>query len=257
MITIDDIEDPRIASYATLRGKRQTSFSDKWIIAESEKVVRRLLKSPLEVVSMLALPNYYDKLGALTDRVPEKYTASPTLMADIVGYRLHQGVMAAAVIPADVSIEELRGPVVALNGLCNAENVGAIMRNAFAFGVENLLVDSATSPPFLRRSVRVSMGCAFSMKINTAQDLPAALLRLKERGYTIIGADLTEPVVDLNRCRFPANYVLVIGTEGEGLQKEVVEVCDQCVRIPISSSVDSLNAAAATAILLHKATCGA
>jgi len=253
MILIDDIEDPRIAHYATLKGIRQSSFDDRLVVAESEKVVQSLLKSPLEVVSMLALPQYYEAFGKLAENIPQKYIATEELMADIVGYRLHQGVMAAALPPQSTPLDAMEGPVVVLNGLCNAENVGAIMRNALAFGVNNILVDSATSPPFLRRSVRVSMGAVFSMNVHTTENLGGALKVLKERGYTIVGADLTEPVIDAGQYRFPEKYALVIGTEGHGLQEDVVEACDLCVRVPISSQVDSLNAAAATAVLLFAA----
>jgi len=267
MIKIERIEDVRLEPYLTLRARMKNKnlenlgviSHDDIFVAESEKVVKALLQSSLPVVSILALPHYYDALNDViaNKRIPSSatYVADEQIMMDIVGYRMHQGIMAIGQRPQSSSLQELTGPIVALNGICNAENVGAIVRCCAAFDIGALIVDKACSPPFLRRSIRVSMGTIFSMHVHTTNDLVETLTALKyDRGYTVLGAHLHGNVVDIINYRFPEKYVLVLGTEGTGLEERVVNVCDALVKVPISACVESLNVAAATAVILHVAS---
>lgn len=249
MISITDIEDERIRPYFTLRARQEFALREEGglFVAESEKVVRSLLESGLEVVSLLAEPAYYERLTV--DRVPEegRFTASKELLDRVVGMRLHQGVMAVGKRPAPLQVVE-EGPVVALDGLANAENVGAIARSCAAFGAKALIVDAGSSDPYLRRSVRVSMGGIFHVPVLYCDDLAACLKGLK--GFTVVGTGLGPECKPLGQL--PARSVLVIGAEGEGMRKEVKEVCDLLVTIPISDKVESLNAAVAASVLLYQ-----
>ncbi len=265
MFDIKNIKDPRIAPYVTLRSGldpllRQASGLDAdavYCVAEGVKVVKSLLESELEVVSFFALPEYHETFAVLLDKksVETRLSAGSDIMDQIVGYRMHQGVMALGRAPAPLSLGQVHGPVVALNGLCNAENVGAIVRNCVAFGVKQILVDDATASPYLRRAIKTSMGAAFSVAVHQSSDLAASLHTLKSnKGYSIIGADLCDDAIALSELCFPDSCVLVIGSEGHGLDSSVRAACDTFVKIPIQPAVESLNAAAATAILLHQLT---
>jgi len=240
MIEIADIYDSRINPYLSLR-RQQGTF-----IVEGEKGITALLNSNLPVLSFFALSKYYEKLQL--PAVP-CYTADESIMTQIVGYRLHQGVMAHVAAPESVPLEDLHERIVVLNGLCNAENVGAIMRNCAAFGIRSVIVDEKSSDPYLRRSVKVSMGSVFNLKVHYTENLVETLNCLKEKGYTIVGADNKEGAINAASYVYPLKSVLIVGSEGHGL--DVVESCQQLVKIPIEPQVDSLNVAAATAVLLY------
>lgn len=161
----------------------------------------------------------------------------------VVGFRLHQGIMALGRIPDPGPI---RGTFhVALDRLANAENVGSVLRTCAAFGVDGLIVGPGTSNPWLRRSVRVSMGAGLRVPIHFVDDLPAALVPLNAWAAHIHGnrrdyrnVDYREPV-----C-------LVLGSEADGVCDEVREACRGVIYIPMAGDWDCLNVASSAAVLL-------
>ena len=161
---VTTLDQPELAPYRTLR--RPVEHQKQGIfVAEGEKVVRRLLDSGLTLVSMLMTPSWFEKLfPAGTQQPCPVFLAEKKLMETIVGYGLHQGIMAVARIPAEQPISETlrqsRPPflLVALDGIASAENVGVMVRSAAAFGAHGILVGETSASPYLRRAVRNSSG---------------------------------------------------------------------------------------------------
>ncbi|SCA62409.1 Uncharacterized tRNA/rRNA methyltransferase Rv0881 [Chlamydiales bacterium SCGC AG-110-P3] len=228
------------------------------VVAEGKKVVLSLLASERPVIAVLAERHYYDTafclmLDARGVSAECRYVADNGLLKEVVGYRMHQGVMAIGVAPDQVAVDALQAPIVVLNGLANAENVGAIIRNCVAFGVQNLLIDSGCASPFSRRSVKVAMGTVFGIQWHRTESLSSALESLSQRGVTVIAADTFVDSVSLSDYMFPSNYALVLGSEGHGLNPSVLDCVDAVVRVPMQGNVDSLNVAAASAVFLYHA----
>lgn len=225
------------------------------MVAEGEKVVTALFQSGITPIALLAEPKHYDRLEPWIKQTalsPQyMYEASASLLKEVVGYRMHQGVMALALIPQQVSLSMLSFPIVALNGLANGENVGAIIRTAVAFGVKSLLVDSDCASPFLRRSIKVAMGTAFQVDWHQTSDLPQALADLKERGGDVVAIEANPQSQSLRDYTLSEKSVLVFGSEGHGLEEAVSQSCETSLTIPMSQEVDSLNVAAACSILLY------
>lgn len=166
-----------------------------------------------------------------------------------------QGVLAVARIehaaPAD-----LAGPVLALDGVQDPGNVGAVLRSAAWFGVRGVLVGPGTADPFGPKAVRAAMGGLWDVRIAPSDDLAADLRRLQARGLPLFGADLDgEPA---RAWAPPPEAVLVLGSEAHGLSDEVRAVLDGRVRIGAPNAaggargVESLNVAVATGVLLHR-----
>jgi tRNA G18 (ribose-2'-O)-methylase SpoU len=130
--------------------------------------------------------------------------------------------------------------------------MGGLIRNAAAFGVNAVIVDGTSCNPWLRRSVRVSMGTIMDVEIIRVPDLPNALREMREnRTARAIGASLAEGSISLSQIPKGGNAVLVFGSEGWGLRREVASVCDALAEIPMSDNVDSLNVAVASGIFLY------
>jgi len=273
--TIATLDDPRIALYRNLRGTPATHSAERVFVTEGYKLTSKLLYSGLEVVSLFALPAYYDRLRRehpeqllRLENTPERLlTASAAIMHEIVGFRLHEGIMALAKQPPErllneCSLAELaahRSPIVALCGVVDSENVGSIVRNCAAFGVSALVTDAATSSPYLRRAVRVSMGGIFAITVFSSQDLCKSCQTLKEQGWTIVGAELTPDAIALHHFQFPARSVVIVGSEGRGIPDTVLSVCDVVVAVPMHTTTlqaMSLNVSAASAVLLYAARFG-
>ena len=172
--------------------------------------------------------------------------------SDIVGYNIHQGVMALGQRPSDVSVGDLGDKVLVLNGVNNAENVGAICRSALAFGVDSIIIDSKSCSPFVRRAIRVSMGSVFKLKFMHTDKLSEVLKELTTREYSIVSASNDENACRLKDVSFAKRCALILGNEGDGVESLVKEVSDAVVKIPINPEVDSLNVAVASSILLYE-----
>ncbi|MCF7806640.1 MAG: RNA methyltransferase [Simkaniaceae bacterium] len=243
MQKIDSLDDERLIPYLSLKAQQET------FIAEGIKVVTSLFQSDLEIISIVILENYIPF-------IPEKHhhrvlIGNEQIMQAIIGYKMHQGIMALAKIPPMRDLKLLQGPAIFLQGLANAENVGAIIRSAAAFGIEEIIFDSMCSPPYLRRTVKTSMGAIFKMKVYHANHSIQDLGKFKQTGYQIIGADPQVGNVSVSDFKPMRDWILVLGSEGHGIDQGVKALCDPLVRIPICSEIDSLNVAAASAIFLY------
>jgi tRNA G18 (ribose-2'-O)-methylase SpoU len=253
----DSLEDPALRPYRTLR--RPLDHRAQGIfVAEGEKVVRRLLSSPLTVLSLLGTPERLERLAAdsLLERDPQPaiYTADERLFRGIIGYHLHQCIMAVGKVPVDPDLPPGHGPrlLVALDGLQHAENVGIIVRNASAFGAAGVLSSRTGCSPYLRRAVRNSMGAVFTMPVLHPPTLPGLLAMLRAGGTRVVAAHLEggRPIgsVDLR-----GDCCLVFGSEDGGVSAEVLATCDDVAAIPMQRGTDSLNAANAAAVFLYEA----
>lgn len=259
---VQDLTNPSLEPYRTLR--RPLDHQQQGIfVAEGEKVVRRLLESGLPVLSVLLTPEWLTIHHSLLEHrhpPPEVFVAPKKLVESIVGFNLHQGIMAVAKIPEPVFLEELltSSPsprlLVAIDGLTNAENLGVLVRNCAAFGVQGLLVGETSSSPYLRRAVRNSMGTVFTLPIVHLTDLPGTLRDLRSvHGVRCIAAHPHADRMTLYTADFRGNCCIVFGSEGEGISDRVREACDDAVVIPMHLGVDSLNVASASAVFLAEA----
>ena len=184
LINISTLGRPELQPYRTLR-RSQDHIDQGIFVAEGEKVVRRLLNSPVDAVSFLITHEWYGILSEEEERfrgcTADVFVADKKLLEKIVGYRLHQGIMAVSKVPHQPDLPELVGTLprpflmVALDGLMNSENVGVLVRNCAGFGVAALLVGETSSSPYLRRAVRNSMGAVFHLPVVHTWSLAAAL----------------------------------------------------------------------------------
>lgn len=180
-------------------------------------------------------------------------------MDRITGVELHQGV-ALTVKPyeyADPSDLLARGGaaplIIALDGVTDPRNLGAIVRSAGAFGAAGVVVPERRSADMTAVAWRTSAGAAARTPVAKATNLTRALQSYKKAGCFVIGlaadGDVDLPGLDVELARGPV--VVVIGSEGKGLSRLVTETCDVIVSIPMSAGTESLNASVAASIALY------
>lgn len=234
----------------------------RMFVAEGEKVVRRLLESRLNTISLLMTPEWFGHYkNILEDRSdqPTVFVAEKDLLESIVGFHLHQGIMAVGKIPQSVTLEDVMAIIshprllVAIEGLTNSENLGVLVRNCVAFGVQALIVGETSSSPYLRRSVRNSMGTVFKIPVVHVQSLVGTLGILRDQfGVCSLAAHPREQSKPLADATLNQDCCFVFGSEGEGLSPQVVAACDDSIAIPMQAGVDSLNVASASAVVLYE-----
>lgn len=259
---IDSLNLPELQPYRTMR--RQHEHREAGIfVAEGEKVVRRLLESQFEVISLLLPEKWLSELEPLLRKRPEQirvFVADKKLLESLTGFSMYQGLLAVGRVPPAETLEKVLARaarpwlLVAVDGLTSAENLGALVRNCAAFQVQALLVGETSTSPFLRRAVRSSMGTIFHLPIIESKSLAGELHTLRSKGIHCIAA---HPHVErriVNQANFRSDCCIVFGSEGYGISPPVLAACDDTVAIPMPPNVDSLNVGSAAAVFLYEAS---
>ena len=253
-IKIDDIKIPELSIFASLR---ENSFkADNSFIADSPKVVNLILESDIEVKSILATKEYYEENTTLVSskNIPYKYLTTKEQMQKIVGHKIHHNCMLHGIRPHNIEMNNLSQHAVLLDGITSSENVGSIVRSCVALGVDSLLLPKETPHPFNRRALRVSMGHASLINTHIYDDLKTSILTLKKLGYTIYAAEVTPTSTPLSQVQVTDKWVLILGHEGKGIQKEILNLCDEVVTIEMQEGIKSFNVSVAAAIILYRFT---
>jgi len=275
IITITDLGCPEMDVYARLTEsqlRNRLEPAKGIFIAESLKVVRIALESGLRPLSFLAERKYVDEQIAPLfshyglDEATPVYTGQREVLARLTGYELTRGFLCAMRRPELRSVEELcrgRRRIAVMDGVVNSTNTGAIFRAATALGIEALLLTPTCCDPLNRRSVRVSMGTVFQMPWNYIGELKEVrgelrevkgqmnyIHAIKQLGFTTVALALSDDAVDIDDAALQGieRMAIILGTEGDGLSKEVITACDYVAKIPMQRGVDSLNVAAAAAV---------
>jgi tRNA G18 (ribose-2'-O)-methylase SpoU len=283
LVEVEDLDDHRLSEYRGLNdpaARRRLEAELAIIVVEGRVAMRQLLDTRLAIRSLLVDDHQVTLAADLVDAVRSRgatvYVVPRDRMADLVGFRLHRGVVAVADRPPDVEPDQVlrdaagrSGPhggpplVAVLEGLNDPENIGALFRNAAALGVAAVLLDPSCSDPLYRRSIRVSVGHALHMPFARLDPWPHALDRVRAAGF-VVCALAPHPVgrapVPLHKLRArlagrlpePAGVALLMGAEGPGLSPAALAAADEVVAIPMAAGVDSLNVATAAALAFDR-----
>ncbi|MCX7929804.1 MAG: RNA methyltransferase [Chlorobi bacterium] len=259
MVEISSLDDQRLAAYRFLPQRSGRLSPGDCTIVESEMVVRRLLQYPWSsgyIESALLESNAAERLaprlmahGVMSDRI---FVAPKSLVEQIVGYPLHRGVFVAMRVPPQPALQSLPLPAVMTVGVSSATNIGSIARSAAAFGFRTLICDAQSASPWLRRCLRVSMGAMFQLVLYHAHEPTEQLFeQLRRCGARLVGAEVSAPHL-YSSFEWSERDIIVFGSEGSGLDAAFLQRLDAAVRIPMNSSVESLNVAAAAAIIFAR-----
>ena len=222
-------------------------------IAESPKVIRVALDAGQQPLALLCEERHTTGDAAdIIARYPDMpvYTGSRELLAALTGYTLTRGVLCAMRRPAMPRVEDIvkgANRVVIIDGVTDTTNIGAIFRSAAALGIDAVLLTRTACDPLNRRAVRVSMGSVFLVPWTWIDDIQG---QMHAEGFATAAMALTDDSVSIDDPILKASpkLAIVMGTEGDGLAREVITAADHVVRIPMAHGVDSLNVAAAAAV---------
>lgn len=280
-ITIDSIDDERVAAYTNLTEiqlRNRLEPERGLFIAESPKVIDRALAAGREPISLLVEEPWIEGMSQTFDVVDKRwgtdipvYVASPEQLRQLTGYRLHRGALSAMRRWPLPSVEETcrdARRVAVMENIVDHTNVGALMRSAAALDVDAVLVTPSCGDPLYRRAARVSMGTVFQIPWTRIGGddkhfwLRRGLEELRSLGFTTVAMALSDDSISLdeltrrlNNSPESADHIdklaLIFGTEGDGLSRHTIAGADLTVKIPMSHGVDSLNVAASSAVAFY------
>ncbi|OHU31173.1 rRNA methyltransferase [Mycobacteroides franklinii] len=262
VIDVDNAADPRLDSFRDLNSvdRRPDLPSGKGlVIAEGVLVAQRMLASRFQPFALLGTDRRLAELAADLKPVDVPYyRASAEVMAEVVGFHLNRGVLAASRRPEELSAAELMQSartVAVLEGVNDHENLGSIFRNAAGMGVDAVLFGSGCADPLYRRAVRVSMGHALLVPFARLPEWPKSLYRLRDNGFRLLAmtpAGDSQALSDAIPSLRDEKVALMVGAEGPGLTDVALRASDVRVRIPMANGTDSLNVATAAALAFYE-----
>ena len=257
---VTDLQDPRLADYAHLRepSRRMGIERQRGIFTvEGLLSVEALLASPYVVRSILVAEEHEVRMA---DRLPTEVpilSLPSAAMTQVTGVHFHRGVLAVAErtnLPRVDDLARRSSRLLVLEAVNDHENIGALFRNAAAFGVDAVILDPTTADPLYRRSTRVSLGHVLRVPFARVEEgeWPSALDGLRTVGFTTVALTPDSHAESLSSLAAdpPLRVAVVVGAEGPGLTAGALRSVDRRVRIPMAAGVDSVNVATAAAIAL-------
>lgn len=250
MDKITSAKNPVVRDLKSLSTRKGREASGRFLV-EGEVMLREALKCGLKIRELLAdeasaaLAEEFAALGARACLVPR------SLLEAVCETKTPQGVCASFDVPLPLPLESAPARIVALDGVQDPGNVGTIWRTTDAAGLSGILFGGGCADPLSPKVQRAAMGSGFRVPFMTAEDLPAALVELKSRGWTVLASDLRG--ADFYQRPDPGEkFVLVIGNEARGISDATRETATALVKLPMRGGAESLNAAVAAGIMMYE-----
>lgn len=234
---INSVSNEKIKKYSKLLQKKYRDESNLYLVS-TDHLVREAIKER-NVVDIFLLENkenYYGNVTIVTETVMRKLTNLKTL-PNVV-----------AVVKKKKE-ENIKGNVILLDGVQDPGNVGTIIRSAVAFNIDTIVFGNGTVDVYNEKVLRASEGMVNNINI-IKKDLVDVILELKVNGYEIIGTKV-DGGTDIKNIK-SKKFALLVGNEGNGVSKELLDLCDVFAYIKMNDSCESLNVGVATSIIIHE-----
>lgn len=233
------IENKKIKEIKKLNNKKYRKETGLFII-ESEHLINEAYKNGY-LKELILLENTKYKLNIETNYVNEKvmkYITELDTMPNMIG------------ICSKLEEKKLGNKILMLDGIQDPGNLGTIIRSAVAFNVDTIILGHNTVDLYNSKVLRASEGMIFNINI-IEKKLIEYIPTLKKIGYKIIGTKVTngKDIKDLEKNQ---KICIIMGNEGNGINKEILELCDDYIYIKMSSICESLNVGVATSIILYE-----
>ena len=244
---ITSLKNAKVTTWKSLKDRKGRKETGCFLV-EGRKMVEEALASAFPVDAILVDAERATEF-ALPGSIPV-FTMPGHVLAAICDTKTPQGI-AAVVRMADVPLTGNR--LVAMDGVQDPGNVGTIIRTADAAGFDGVILSAQCADVFSPKVLRATMGSIFRMGIRVTDDLPGMLSGLVGEGTSVLSSQLDgEPFYQ--RSPLKERFVLVIGSEGNGVTDEVKAVATHKVKLPMRGGAESLNAAVAAGIMMYELT---
>jgi tRNA G18 (ribose-2'-O)-methylase SpoU len=260
MILVDDPDDARLAVFRlnerglASRPQRRDPSGAGLFLAEGDLVVQRALAAGCEPVAALVDASRPPAIITQFPAGTEVYGGGERVRTMVTGLGVAHSIVAVfqrPPRPTAAQLGERSTRLVIVEAVDNPANMGSIVRNAAALGWQGLILDTTSADPLARRSLRASMGHAAAFPFAREPDLPAVLDQLRRLDFAIVALTPSANAVRLDEIAATERLAILIGSERTGLRAETMALATHAAAIPMAAGIDSLNAAAATAIACY------
>ena len=178
------------------------------------------------------------------------YLVTKEVMKEICDTDTPQGIAAVFRIPEEEAIRSSK--MLLLNGVSDPGNMGTILRTALAAGFGDIVLDEKCADVYSPKVIRSAMSAVFSLNLVRCRSLEDVIVKLKQNGYQICAAALTEEAVSLYETKFLGKTAFMFGSEANGISEELLQLADVFYMIPMEKEIESLNVAVAAGISMYE-----
>ncbi|KAB3535417.1 RNA methyltransferase [Alkaliphilus pronyensis] len=242
-----------------LRLKKNRQKHKNYII-EGVRAINEAIKNNVALEKVIFSKTLYSVEGgkSLLKQVEEKLSAieiTPELMKKLSDTENPQGIIALAKIKDNSLADIIISPkdlVVVLDRIQDPGNLGTIIRTAEAAGAKAVILTKGSVDPYNTKTIRGTMGALFHVPIIICNEDQEWLQFIKDNRIRLIASDVEAPK-SYNDIEYTGRIAIIIGNEGNGIRRELLNEADEAVKIPIYGKIESLNASVAAALLIYKA----
>ena len=254
---ITSYKNPGIKLVRGLLDAKKHRESAGLMVLEGVRLAEEAISHKIKLKQCYFSANLSTRGKALLDQVTEQKTKIDELSQDLMD-RLSdtqhaQGILLVCTIP-EVPFREGPSFLLALDRINDPGNMGTILRTAAAMNVDGILLTPGTTDPFSPKALRAAMGAQLHIPIQWQDAKGIKKLCTSNQAPLVLVSTIMDCSQDCWEADLTAPMCLVIGNEANGISRELLALCDRCVRIPIADKTESLNAAIAAAILMYEIT---
>jgi TrmH family RNA methyltransferase len=224
---------------------KSKSFRDEQglFLCDGHKLLREAVRYGADIELLLTTGDLDIELSQQT----QVYKVDDTLLDSLSPLKNSQDVLFACRIKGDDACDFKSGIHLLLDNVQDPGNVGTIIRSAHAFGAESVILCNNSADAYNPKTIRATMGAIFKQRVLSLST--DQIFDIKNSGATFIGASNDIEANDLRQASLK-DVIIVLGNEGQGISKELLNFCNEMIYIPISSDCESINVAAAASIIL-------
>ncbi|MDD4699019.1 MAG: RNA methyltransferase [Oscillospiraceae bacterium] len=261
MVNFDRIssrENSIIKLAVKLQNSSKARRENGLFVLEGLRLCFDAVQSEFNVDSLIVTDEAYEKYTEMVEKISlnskKSYIISAELFGRISDTQSPQGVMCICKMPGlDLQIKS-NAKYIALENTQDPANLGTIARTAEAMGIDGLIVSAAGCDPFSPKAQRAGMGALIRLPVFVVSDFLDKLDTLKNNGYKLYAAVVGNADELITNVKFNDSCIMLIGNEANGLTADLIDISDSKITIPMKGKAESLNAAAAAAILIWEMT---
>lgn len=234
---IESINNEKIKKYSKLLNKKYRDETNMYLVSTDHLVKEAIKKNiVIDIFLLNGSNNTYGNVTYVTESVMRKLTDLKTL-PNVV-----------AVVKKEES-KEINGNVILLDGIQDPGNLGTIIRSAVAFNIDTIILGDNTVDVYNEKVLRASEGMIYNTNI-VKENLLNIIPKLKSTGYKVLGTSVTngKNIQDISKEKI----AFIVGNEGNGISKEIFELCDEYVYIKMNNKCESLNVGVASSIIMYE-----
>lgn len=242
-------ENETIKHIKKLKEKKYRDEFNEYIV-EGLRLVNEAIKEKVHIKNIIVCEDYL-KDNEIAECNLEKTYVNKIVFDSITEVKNPQGILAIIEKEGtDLNINYNEDVIVVLDNIQDPGNIGTILRTVDSVGLTQIIVSKGSADAYNSKVIRSTMGAIFRVKIIESENLVELLKDMQSKGYKVVSS-----ILETDKTIYDIDYkktIIVVGNEGNGISKDIIEISDEKVKIPMLGKTESLNASVATGIILYE-----